>query len=365
MSKTYPHKPDYAFHPGETLAETLEELSMTQKQLSERTGRPLKTINEIIKGRAAITADTALQLERATGVPANFWNNAQRRYEHYQAEQAEATALQRERAWLRKLPLKEVVALKWISQFSDPVEQLRALLDFFGVAGMEELESLWLKPRAAFRKSKTFQAKPFAVAAWLRAGERAAQGIPTAPFDKKKFVEVLEQIRLLTAKGPVEVQKDMADLCAACGVAVVFIPEVPGTRAFGATRWLGPDKAVIQLSLRGKTDDKLWFTFFHEAAHLLKHGRKDFFIEDDDGRADPATLKKEREANDFAAQFLIPPKDYTTLIARRPLTAAKIESFARQLGIAPGIVVGRLQHERVVAFKQFNGLKKKVLFAEH
>jgi addiction module HigA family antidote len=364
MPGTHQHRPDYVFHPGETLAETLEELSMTQKQLSERTGRPLKTINEIIKGRAAITADTAIQLERATGVPASFWNSAQRRYEQFRAEQAEAAALQRERAWLRRLPLKEVAALKWIPECPDPVEQLRALLDFFGVAGVGELERMWLKPRAAFRQSKAFQSKPFAVAAWLRAGERAAASVPTAPFDKTKFAQALREIRRLTAKTSVPVQHELVTLCAGCGVVVVFVPEVPGTRAYGASRWLGPEKALIQLSLRGKTDDKLWFTFFHEAGHLLKHGRKDFFIEDEDCGADPATRAKEREADAFASRLLIPPEEYAELLALRPLTASKIESFARKLGIAPGIVVGRLQHERVVTFKQFNGLKRKVRFSE-
>jgi HTH-type transcriptional regulator/antitoxin HigA len=363
MPKTYHQEPDYAFHPGETLAETLEELSMTQKQLSERTGRPLKTINEIIKGRAAITADTAIQLERATGVSASFWNSAQRRYEQFQAEQAEAAALQRERAWLRRLPLKEVAALKWIPECSDPVEQLRALLDFFGVAGIGELERMWLKPRAAFRQSKAFQLKPFAVAAWLRAGERAANSLPTAPFDKVKFNQALREIRLLTAKTSGSVERELLSLCASCGVAVVFVPEVPGTRAYGASRWLGPEKALIQLSLRGKTDDKLWFTFFHEAGHLLKHGRKEFFIEADDYRVDPATRAKEREADAFASRLLIPPEEYADLLALRPLTALKIESFARKLGIAPGIVVGRLQHERILTFKQFNGLKRKVQFS--
>ena len=364
MTRTHQHRPDYVFHPGETLAETLEELSMTQKQLSERTGRPLKTINEIIKGRAAITADTAIQLERATGVPASFWNSAQRRYEQFQAEQAEAVALQRDRAWLRRLPLKEVAALKWIPECSDPVEQLRALLDFFGVAGVGELERMWLKPRAAFRQSKAFQSKPFAVAAWLRAGERAANSVPTAPFDKTKFAQALREIRLLTAKTSGPVQQEVVTLCAGCGVAIVFVPEVSGTRAYGASRWLGPEKALIQLSLRGKTDDKLWFTFFHEAGHLLKHGRKDFFIEDDNDGTDPATRAKEREADTFASRLLIPPEEYAELLALRPLTASKIISFARKLGIAPGIVVGRLQHERIATFKQFNGLKRKVQFSE-
>ena len=81
MSAKLTYEPDYDIHPGETLLETLKTLGITQEELAERTGCPLKTINEIVLGKAAILADTALQLERALGVSATFWNNAQRNYE--------------------------------------------------------------------------------------------------------------------------------------------------------------------------------------------------------------------------------------------------------------------------------------------
>ena len=50
-------------------------------ELAESTGRPRKTINEIIAGKAEITAETALQLERVLGIPASFWNNLERNYQ--------------------------------------------------------------------------------------------------------------------------------------------------------------------------------------------------------------------------------------------------------------------------------------------
>ncbi len=67
--------PDYAIAPGETLLDTIEALGMSQAELAERTGRSKKTINEIIKGKAPITPETALQLERVLSVPAQFWND--------------------------------------------------------------------------------------------------------------------------------------------------------------------------------------------------------------------------------------------------------------------------------------------------
>ena len=72
--------PDYAVPPGATLLELLEFLGLTQAELAARAGRPKKTINEIIKGKAAITPDTAVQLERVLGSKASFWNALEGNY---------------------------------------------------------------------------------------------------------------------------------------------------------------------------------------------------------------------------------------------------------------------------------------------
>ena len=303
MSTKFTHQPDYAFHPGETLVETLEELGMTQKELAERAGRPLKTINEIAQGKAAITADTAIQLERVTGVPANFWNNAQRNYEAALARQAEAETLQQGIEWLRSFPINPLWKLGWIPKVDNPIEQLRALLSFFGVAGVEEWRQLWDQPQVAFRKSKAFDAHPMAVASWLREGERRAQRVVTRPFDRDKFIAALLEIRKLTTEEPETFEPAMKSLCAEAGVAVVLVPEVPGTRAYGATCWLTPEKAILQLSLRGKAEDFLWFTIFHEAAHILKHGKREVFIESLEGTTDGATKKKRGGSRHLRRRF--------------------------------------------------------------
>ena len=115
---------------------------------------------------------------------------------------------------------------------------------------------------------------------------------------------------------------------------------------------------MLQLSLRGKTDDFLWFTFFHESAHILKHGKRDVFIEAPDGTMDQETQRKEQEANTFASDFLIPKPAFDQLRREKLYTNHVVQSFAAQLGIAPGIVVGRLQHEKLLARTHLNGLKR-------
>ena len=154
------------------------------------------------------------------------------------------------------------------------------------------------------------------------------------------------------------------DLCRAAGVALIFVPEVPGTRAHGATRWLTPSKAILQLSLRGKTDDFLWFTFFHETAHILKHGKRDIFIEAPDGTTDQETRRKEHEADTFASDFLIPKHALNEFRQQSRFNTHTIQRFATQLGIAPGIVVGRLQHEKLLPFAHLNVLKRRFCFKD-
>ena len=163
-------------------------------------------------------------------------------------------------------------------------------------------------------------------------------------------------------------------LCAAAGVAVTFVPELPKLRLWGATRWLTPDKALVQLSLRYKTDDHVWFTFFHEAGHVLLHGKRTVFVENTPVGVRPTqdtqtgtpqgSEEEEAQANKFAADFLIPPDRYGEFVEAGSKSCVAIQAFAKDLGIASGIVVGRLQHDSVISYSACNGLKARFRWVE-
>jgi HTH-type transcriptional regulator / antitoxin HigA len=348
--------PEHVSLPGETLQEVLNDRQMSQADLAERTGRPKKTINEIVKGKTAITPETALQLERVLGVPAGFWNNLERSYQDFMARKQEDALLAASTDWLKRIPVSALIKRGWIERRSRQVDQVRAILSFFGVASPSEWQQVFEVPQASFRHSQVFESDPGALAAWLRKGEIEAQEVRTRPFDRAKFQDALVAARALTVKTPEEFVPLLVKICAAAGVAVAFVPELPKCRAHGATRWVSPTKALVQLSLRHKTDDHLWFTFFHEAAHILLHGKRLTFIEG--GNADSTT--EEEQANRFAADFLIPQESLEALrsqaMARR-LSEARVRSFAEELGIAAGIVVGRLQHIGWLPHTHLNGLK--------
>lgn len=359
-------QPNYAVAPGETLRETIETIGMTQAELADRTGRPKKTINEIITGKAAITAETALQLERVLGVPASFWNNLERNYREALARLKEEEELQKQEEWANHFPIEAMVKLGWIPREDSKIDKIRGLLNFFGVARIHEWKGLWENPEAAYRKTTVYQTNHYAVAAWLRKGEAEAAKLETRTYNRKLFNSALRMIRSMTVNPPGIFEPKMRKICADAGVAVVFTPEIPGTHVYGATRWLKATKALIQLSLRGKSDDHLWFSFFHEAGHIFLHGKDEIFIEttDKNGTRIDGTKKEEQEADQFSRDFLIPPKEYHIFFQDQQFDLTSIQRFAANLGITPGIVVGRLQHEKVIPFNQGNSLKKRFKFSD-
>lgn len=359
--RTTEYRPTTVSAPGETLLDLLDERGLSQAELARRLNRPIKTVNEIVKGKAAIVPETALQLEQALGVSAEFWLAREARYREWIARQEADDELREQTPWLKELPLKEMVAFKWIASEATRAEMVRACLSFFGVASVDAWRATYERPLAAFRASSKVKKQPGAVAAWLRQGEREAAGINCNQFNADAFREGLAAIRTLTCEpAPDKFVPRLRDLCRACGVAVVLVPAPKGCPASGATKWLSAEKALIQLSLRYKTNDQLWFTFFHEAGHILLHGKSMVFVEDfgsvgvDD--------EKEREANEFARDLLISP-DLAERLSELRITHDAVRDFAKDAGIAPGIVVGRLQKEKLAPWTHFNDLKVRYTWA--
>lgn len=356
MSKVdrHPFRPDYLSPPGETLRDRLSELSLTQAELAARTGFSTKHVNQIMQGFAPITLETAIVLERITGMPAGFWNRREADYREALLRAKPRTLTQEDIAWLTSLPIGELQKRNRIPVERDRSRLFDAVLGFFGIADREAYERIWRGPVAAFRRSAAFSSHPGAVVSWLRIAQVDAQLAKVEPFSAPVFRAALQNIRSLTTEGDPNL---LVEMCATAGVVVVFVPEVKGCRISGAAWWASPSRAVIALSDRYKKDDYFWFTFFHEAAHLLLHSKKETFV--DDGTDDDML---EDEANRFAADFLIPPhhaKRLTTLA-----TDADVTEFADEIGVAPGIVVGRMQHDTIWHYSRGNGLKRSMRIVE-
>lgn len=336
---------------------------MTQVELAERLGKPKEVVNKLIKGTEPISSSTAYKLQMALGVDASFWINRESRYQYQRFLLEKEKTNERKRDWLKQFPLKHLREGDYLPKAGSTTETLDALLGFFGVGSVNEWERIYMAQEASvsFRISLASTKCPYALSTWLRMGELKANALETAAYSKSAFRACLNEARNLAFEQAPTFQIDLQQLCLKAGVALVFTPNIPKAPVSGATRWYR-GKPLIQLSGRYKTNDHFWFTFFHEAGHVLLHGKKDVFLENVEGVA--ADARKEEEANAFASKQLIPEKAYMELVRELPQQSNQwtkaIRLFSSTHCVHPGIVVGRLQHDGHLKHSQGNALKQSI-----
>ena len=360
------YKPKTIEHPGETVVDYLEFNGWSQRDLARRTGLTPKTISEICNGKAPITPMTALAFERALKRPAHFWLNLQRQFEEAEARRNAGAKLSDWKKWAELFPLKVLEDYGWLELKDGAGSEVDALLTFLGVSSPDSWASVWEASKVAYRQTRRFQTTAEAISAWVRAVEITGSEIEVREFDEQGLRSSVEKIRHVTRKKVEIAIPEMQRICAEVGVAVTLVPELPHTGISGCARWINDRKAVIGLTLRYKKDDQFWFTFFHEVAHLLLHRKRREFIVDNavdtltDQVVDPQMQGCEEEANRFAADTLIPPDDLFKFMRKQEFTDESIKEFAKKVGVGPGIVVGRLQHEGLLQYYQGNALKQRI-----
>lgn len=354
--KTDNYNPNYLIHPGATLAETLVSLGMSQAELSDRISRPEKTISEIINGVTVITPETAIQFERALGIPASFWNNLEKNYQELKARSEAKNKLLAEYDLAKCYPYNEISRLGWIPPTRKATEKVENLLLFFRVNSLSSIPKV---QQVAFKKVGGNKCSAESTAVWLRAGEIEADKMATKDFNRETLLKSLTELRSLTTQNKFD--DKMQHLCSEAGVALAFVPYLSKTYVNGATRWITSTKALVQLSLRGGFNDLFWFTFFHELGHILLHGKRDQFIETDTREYTQA----EEDADKFASEVLIPTAKMSEFIKKNIFTIESIKDFAFNVNVHPGIVVGRLQHVGVIGYQDFTHLKSKYHVISH
>ena len=351
---------DWISPPGHTIADLLEERNWTQAQLADRLGVSRKHVSELITGKATISETNAIRLARVLGSTVGFWLNREAGYRAALADLHANEQLRDDVSWLDELPISHMRREGWIGTYRDKVQTVSECLRFFGVGSVDAWRS-WSDGlgQTAYRMSESASKAFGSIAAWLRFGEIQASTLECEDYSKEVFKTHLESLRTLTLEPDPDVfVPRMKKLCSDAGIVVVFEPTPKGCPASGATRWLAPNKALLMLSLRYKTNDHLWFTFFHEAAHILLHRKKLMFLElNQNGEGE-----EEAEANRFASDLLI-PSQYIDQLLTLANNRIEVSQFARKIGIPPGIVVGRMQHEGILPHKQLNDMKVRYTWA--
>ena len=356
------YNPDYAVHPGEYLEEILETREIKQRDLAERMGIKETYLSHLLKGNKPVGPETALKLERVLGISSQIWSNMNAHYRLFEAQMKEKEQLLQKTEWVKEFPLAWLKKMGFIPNTRKSEDLVEAVLDFFAVSSSDTWEDYYAKQAVAYRKSETYTNDLKASATWLRAAELLASEIETSVYNEKVFKDNLKEIKKLTLETPENFQFEMKRLCAEAGVAFVCLPPPSKMPVYGATKWITSNKAMIVLSLRQKSDDQFWFSFFHEAAHVLLHSKKNTFIDS----GEMPENSQEDEANEFSRQMLIDPKVYSGFVSayRDNYYESNIQRFASQQGIAPGIVVGFLHHDKLMPYRFGQKLKRIFEFVE-
>lgn len=356
-SKRHEYNPDYAVAPGRLVQEYIDSALITQAELAKRLDLSVMSLNRILTGEQTVTRNTAEKLALVTKIDANTWIAMEEEYQERKQRIEQAEEARADLVWLKSMPLLQLIRMNRIKKCPDKTEQLREVLRFFQVGSVAAWRNIWSAPTVAARRSVCFQSNPQATACWLQLGINEARGAVCEKYDRRKFAAAVEQIRNLTTQTPKKFMPEMKRLCRESGVALVFVPEISGVHWNGATMWVSANKAMIIMNNRGRFEDRFWFSFFHEVAHILHDGKKGVYVWDE-----KVVDERETKADDFAAKILI-PKRWDSEIESAANKWAIVE-LATRIGVSAAIVAGRYEHI-TGDYKTYCRLKRRFLAEEY
>lgn len=349
MNKVNATIADWASPPGTTISQLLVRHKFDLHQFSKNMGISYLDATRLLQGQLAIDSLIAQELSSNLGGTVEFWLKRESDYR----KALETCSEMVPRNWARQFPIREMKSWGWINDSGDDIA---SLLKFFDVDCPREWYGKYSSQigEFAFRRTEAVS-RAGHITSWLRRAELMAIRVECEEWDAKKFQDALQSCKPLSyERDPAVFIPALQRLCSSAGVAVVVVRSPSGTGISGATRFITPQKAILCLTLRHLSDDHLWFTFFHEAGHLLLHKKSATFLDTDNTQSS----EQELEADQFAHNMIV-PGEY-----RARLTAAKnskyeIARLARQLDLSPGILVGQLQKSGLIPYNRMNHLKRK------
>lgn len=349
-------------HPGETLLELLEINAMTQKELAVRLSCTPKHVNEIIKGVKPISNALAVKLENVFGLKASFWNNLQNIYdEQIEKLKLKESVSNEEIQYFKenKNVYKFLVGEKCIEDYTDVTQGVLNLRKFLKINNLLQVGQL-LQVNGAYRISDKTKINDLALACWLRLCDLNSDKIKTNEFsenNKQIILQDIKKIRSLSKKNPNVFIKELQKYFSELGISFVVLKNIQGAPVNGLIK--KSMKAIqICLTIRGKDADKFWFTLFHELGHLLTNKIEKLYV-------DYENLDNEMEnmANNFANKYLVDDEIYRELISGR-ISRERVIYAANLMNVLPSIIVGRLQHDKIIEYNQLNNLKTQYLWAK-
>ena len=307
-----------------------------------------KHISKLINGDVQLTPETAVRLEMVLGIPAKFWNNLEAIYREKIVKADAENAMDADVEMAKQFPYSEMVKFGWVPETRDAKEKVVFLRKYFEIVELSLLGSDKIT-RIACRRLAVTEKSDLALMAWAQEAKIKARDIKMAPINIKGLIAAMPEIRKMTVLKPKDFCPKIKKRLADCGIALVFLPHLKGSFLQGAS-FMDGNKIVVGLTARGKDADKFWFSLFHEMAHIaLGHV----------GQPNGTSEEDEEAANRWSGDILITSEDFEVFRRNRDYSEKSVIQFAKAQGIAPGIVVGRMQREGMIKYSMLNNLKEK------
>lgn len=354
MTNSSDFEPRWASVPGRTILEVLQRREQSTSDLRAALQLSNHDCDALLEGRSAITTEMAEALSLFLGASSSFWLKRDSQYREDLRRLAQDE-------WARSLPVSELVRRGWMKRPENWKDQIVSCCEFFELDGPEAWAARYagIKGAGTLRTSQTFDGTIQAISSWLRRCEIDASGVAISAWDAEGLRALLPSVKALSKhRQPAASLEQLRELLAGVGVVLVLVRPPVGAPVSGAAWRDRNGRRLLALTARHLSDDHLWFTVMHEIAHLLLHGNEQTFVDQIDDAVSDSTDQRETEANAFAADALLPEAVRRDLHGQR-ITRHTILSLAVQHGVAPGVVVGLLQHDEVLGYHQMNGFKRR------
>ncbi len=336
--------------PGQLLEKLLNDRDWSRRILAVILGLNETIITKIINGARSVDAELALKFEAVFDVPAEDFLQLQQQYDLNKAritEQPDPTRATRATLF-GDLPVPEMIRRGWLDvrNAKDVSELERALVKFFGVSSLDEIEIL---PHAARKTKVTDDEATAAQLAWIYRVKQLASETMVASYSEIGVRSAIKKLEPLMMS--VESIRKVPRILAEAGIRFVIVESVGSAKIDGVCLWLDKASPVIGMTLRYDRIDNFWFVLRHEVEHVAHlHGQNAIILdrELEGSRAGTGSdvSEDERIANHAAANFGFSQEYLQKFISRKAPFFREIDvlGFAQTVQVHPGIAVGRIQY---------------------
>ncbi len=347
------------FHPGYYLKELIEEMQITQDEFAKRLGTTGKNLSELLNGKTKLSDELAMNLSIMLGTSVDVWLNLQKTYDKKIIEIEYNKRMDKEAETIPLIDYTFFVVNKFTQVGITTKDKAIELLKFLGITSFDSLKrpNYLVKHRATINSTEEKHILNSNI--WVQTALNVSGNIKTDVYNSKKLKDHLQEIRSMTLQMPVDFLPRLEAIFSSCGIAFVILPYLKNSQIYGAVKWVDKDRVILILNDRGKSADTFWFSLFHEIGHVLQEKLTMLIIDSKDTNLDEINKTLEDEADKFAQNILIPKEKYRNFINNGNYSRLAIIQFAIEIGIHPGIVVGRMQKEKYIEYKSLNNLKQK------